>query len=231
MGNIVALGGGRFDDGEVFPIVQRIVELSKKRNPLMLYLPTAGNDDISDMQPILDAFIRFGCKTDYLLLTDESLTDDEIKGAILSADIIFAGGGNLKLLMEIFKKTGADKYLIEAYNSSTVLSGSSSGAMCWFEKGFDDCGENGSFMFVDCMGLLPFCFCPHFESENWQTFKREILACPIDGIAAENGAALVYSHGEYSVIHGNDGGDVYYFGKEKPRQPVRLSADADILNK
>ena len=28
--------------------------------------------------------------------------------------------------------------------------------MCWFRQGFDDCGPQDSFMFVDALGLLPY---------------------------------------------------------------------------
>ena len=45
MGTIIALGGGRYDDGEVMPIFERIVRESGKENPHVVFLPTAGHDD------------------------------------------------------------------------------------------------------------------------------------------------------------------------------------------
>ena len=92
--------------------------------------------------------------------------------------------------MNTFKATGADEALREAYKRGKVLSGLSSGAMCWFDMGYDDCGENGSFMFVDCIGLLPYCYCPHFISERWQSFGTAVIGCRVSGIGAEDGAAL-----------------------------------------
>lgn len=212
-GKIVALGGGAFDDGEVIPIIEKIYEFSGKNDPTVLYLPTAGHDDMGDAEIILAPFKERSSNVDSLLLTDPSLTEEEIKNKILSADIIYAGGGNLKFLMDTFKSTKADVFLKEAYKNGTVLSGLSSGAMCWFEMGWDDCGENNEFFFIECLGLLKGCFSPHYESDYWQPFKEEIKKIDLDGIAADNGAALCYNNGEFTTIHGTDGGNVYTFKK------------------
>ena len=49
--------------------------------------------------------------------------------------------------MDTWKATKTDKYLLEAYEKGTVLSGASSGAMCWFKEGYDDCIDE-QFVFV-----------------------------------------------------------------------------------
>ena len=214
MGKIVALGGGVFENGEVLPIIEKIYEVSAKNNPKVLYLPTAGFDDMSDAEIILKPFKERSANVETLLLTDEALTEEQIKKTILSADIIYAGGGNLEFLMNTFKKTKADVYLKEAYEKGTVLSGLSSGAMCWFEKGWDDCGEDHSFVFVDCLGILKGCFCPHYEGKSWNDFKYAIKTIDFDGIAAEDGAALVFCDGELSTVNGTEGGDVFIFKRE-----------------
>lgn len=51
MGTIFALGGGRYDDGEVMPIFERIVRESGKENPHVVFLPTAGHDDTEGDEP------------------------------------------------------------------------------------------------------------------------------------------------------------------------------------
>lgn len=213
MGKIVAVGGGRYDDNEVLPIFEHIVSLCGKKNPSVLFVPTGGFDDINGDEHIFRLFIGLGCSVSALLLTDKSLSYEEIEEKILSSDIVYAGGGNLKFLMDTWKETGADKAFKKACEKGIVLSGYSSGAMCWFEEGYDDCGENHEFMFVDCLGLLPYCNCPHFESGYWQSFAQAIKSRSISGIACDNGAALVYDNGRYYTINGNDGGKVYFFDK------------------
>lgn len=214
MGKIVALGGGTFENGEVLPIIEKIYGICGKNNPSVLYLPTAGFDDMGDSEIILKPFKERSSTVNSLLLTDEDLIEDDIKSAILSADIIYAGGGNLEFLMNTLKKTKADKYLKEAYEKGAVLSGLSSGAMCWFEMGWDDCGEDHSFVFVKCLGILKGCFCPHYEGKSWNNFKYAIKTIDYDGIAAENGAAITYVDGVFGTVNGTEGGDVFVFKRD-----------------
>lgn len=215
MGVIIGIGGGRYSDGEVMPIFERIVEICGKKNPKVLFVPTAGFDDMEGDEDIFSLFEKLGATVSPLLLTDESLTCDEIEQRILSCDIVYAGGGNLKFLMDTWKKTGADAAFRKAYEKGIILSGYSSGSMCWFAEGYDDCGENHEFMFVDCLGLLPYCNCPHYESDYWQRFKEAVKTRSISGLAIENGAAFIYENGNCSVMCGNDGGSVYLLDKEK----------------
>lgn len=213
---IVAIGGGRYCNGEIQNVIDYIVNFSGKKNPSVVYLPTAGHDDISDNGDIQANFEKSGISSyTILLLTDETLTREYIKDTILGADIIYVGGGNVQFMMDTWKKTGADKFLVEAYEKGIVMSGYSAGADCWFRESYDDCGENGAFVFVDCLDILPYCACPHFESGHWQDFKDEIKTRPVSGVAMENGAALVIEDGKYSVICGNEGGNVWFFDKEK----------------
>ena len=81
----------------------------------MLFLPTASFDSRGDTQTFIDAFAKYGCTGEGLYLTDESLTYDEIREKILSSDIVYVDGGNLKFLMDTWNKTGATQIFREAY--------------------------------------------------------------------------------------------------------------------
>lgn len=203
MGKIVASGGISFNDEEGLKVFEKIVDLCNAENPKVLYVPTAGHDNYDDFDDLKKQFSDLGCKEyDVLVLTDESLTYEEMKNKILSTDIIFVGGGNLKFLMDVWNRTGATEVFKEAYEKGIVLSGSSSGGMCWFERGYDDCGENAEFMFIDCLGLIPGCNCPHYNSEYWQGFDKTVSSQDLDGIAVDNDAALVMIDGEISGVLG-----------------------------
>ena len=39
-GRIVAMGGGGFDDGEMMPVLERIVAMTEKAAPKVISLPT-----------------------------------------------------------------------------------------------------------------------------------------------------------------------------------------------
>ncbi len=215
MGKIVASGGISFNDEEGLKVFQKIVDLCNAENPKVLYVPTAGHDNYDDFDDLKKQFSDLGCKEyDVLVLTDENLTYEEMKDKILSADIIFVGGGNLKFLMDVWNRTGATEVFKEAYEKGIVLSGSSSGGMCWFERGYDDCGENAEFMFIDCLGLIPGCNCPHYNSEYWQSFDNVVSTQDLDGIAVDNDAALVMVDGEISGVFGVDDRGIFKLSKD-----------------
>lgn len=228
MGKIIAIGGGRYSDGEIINIFEKIVSLADKKNPKVLFLPTAGYDDINGDEDIQRSFEKYGCQYDILYLTDEKRTVDDIRSVILGADIIYVGGGDVRFMMETWRKTGADKALIEAYNSGKIMSGYSAGAVCWFDVGYDDCGPEHSFMFCECLGILPYCACPHYESDHWQTFKKAIIDRPEQGLAIENGAALLFIDGMIGTIRGNDGGEVWILDKNNE---LCLSKIVDKINR
>ena len=190
MGHIVAIGGIDLRAAEQSKIIAHTVSLTGKDNPKLLYLPTAGFDNMEDWPVVKAAFEHYGCSLTSLRLSDRSLSRGEIESKIAEADMIYACGGNLKFLMDTWNAAGAVPLLREAFNRGAVVSGVSSGAMCWFASGYDDCGENREMMFIDCVGLMPYCLCPHFDSEFWHLFCENAKAQPLDGIGVDNEAAL-----------------------------------------
>ncbi len=228
MGKIVALGGGRFDNGEMDNVTEHIIALTEKKNPLILIIPTASFDNMDENDDVKLCFEKFGCRTDILFLTHESVTEDVIKTKIESADGIFVQGGNLKFLMETWKATSTDKYLLEAYERGTVLSGASSGAMCWFSEGYDDCID-GQFVFVACLGIIPYINCPHYQSEYWQTFEQAIIGKKLSGIACDNGAGFCINDGVYYTVAGNEDGDCYFYDVNDNFRKTNINQNPEIL--
>lgn len=230
MGIIVGIGGGDYANGEIFNIAEHIVMLSGKKNPKLVFFPTAGHDNVDGDEPIQNTFEKLGCSFETLFLTDEKLTEKEIADTICNADIVYVGGGNVKFLMDTLNSTNASKYLRIAYENGTILSGFSAGSLCWFKRGYDDCGENGEFIFNECLGFLPFCNCPHYESDSWQSFKEAVKNQDLSAIACENGAALVYNNGKYYTLCGNEGGNTYYFDAKDGYNETLLDKDAKMIN-
>lgn len=222
MGTIVTIGGGRYDNGEIFPVLKHLVSLSAKPEPHILYVPTAGFDYIIGDEIIFDAFHQLGGKVANLFLTNPNFTPAEIERKVMSADIVYAGGGNLKFLMDTWKTTGADKIFRKAYEKGILLAGYSSGAMGWCQEGWDDCGPDKSFQFVDCVGLLPYCCCPHFDADNWHCFQNEIQTRSVPGLAIENGAAAVFHDGQLYAIHGSGGGSAYIYSNDGKASEIEL---------
>ena len=231
MGKIVALGGGSFDNGEMDNVTEHIISLTGKQNPLILIIPTASFDNMDENDDVKLCFEKFGCTTDILFLTHEDVNECVIKEKISSADGIFVQGGNLKFLMNTWKNTKTDKYLLEAYEKGTVLSGASSGAMCWFTEGYDDCID-GQFVFVKCLDIIPYINCPHYQSEYWQTFEEalRIMKKTVSGIACDNGAGFCINDGVYYTVAGNEGGDCYFCDAKDNFRKTNINQNPELLS-
>ncbi|MBE6731265.1 MAG: hypothetical protein E7564_06220 [Ruminococcaceae bacterium] len=215
---LVLASGSILFESENDPIMEHILSLADdKDNINFVYVPTAGFDTKDNEEIVKDYCLRHGIKNCVsLYLTDESLTDEYIKNTVLNASVIFVRGGNLKFLLETWRKRGADLYFKQAYEKGVVLSGNSSGAMCWCKHGYDDCGIDGRFMFLDGLDLIPYIVCPHFE--DWPSFLEDVKMQELDGIGIDNDIAISIVDGEYEIIDS---------GRNKRHSAYYLPADED----
>src|SRR5271169_3584225 len=132
---IVAIGGGEIRTRGTAAIDREIIRLSNKKNPKLLFIPTASSDSERYWKHVQEYFGEFlKCKTDALFLINEQPSREEIRKKILSADIIYVGGGNTLLMMRLWRRLGVDKLLQSAYAKGTVLCGISAGSICWFDS-------------------------------------------------------------------------------------------------
>ncbi|MBR2730559.1 MAG: Type 1 glutamine amidotransferase-like domain-containing protein [Clostridia bacterium] len=211
-GMIIAIGGG-FNSDETFrPILERSLAHVGKARAHMLFVPTASHDEYAENDAILTRFAAAGCDTDVLLVSKETAQAAAEKFAW--ADIVYATGGSLKFLTENWSEKGVFEAADAALKRGAVLMGFSSGAMCWADKGWDDTepetfriiahgpfvGTAPGFAYYNCAGLLPFCLTPHYDSIGWRSYTYEAEKAAYPSVCIENGAALVYEGGRYSVL-------------------------------
>ena len=211
-GMIIAIGGGFNTDADFRPIVERCLSHVGKEHPNMLFVPTAGYDEYAQDDAILTRFAAAGCRTDVLAVSRESA--EQVAEKFDWADIVYATGGSLKFLTDNWSEKGVYAAADRALRRGAVLLGVSSGAMCWADKGWDDTepetfriiahgpflGMAPGFTYYDCAGLLPFCLTPHYDSIGWRSYTYEAEKADYPSVCIENGAALVYEGGRYSVL-------------------------------
>ena len=95
MGKIVAIGGGELGEGETLAIDKEIISLTGKNRPRALFIPTASSDSRGYWQTFQDVYgSELGCDTDVLYLLGVSSAKWELEEKILSADLIYVGGGS-----------------------------------------------------------------------------------------------------------------------------------------
>ena len=167
---IVAIGGGEIRTRGTAAIDREIIRLSGKKNPTLLFIPTASSDSERYWKHVQEYFGGFlKCKTDVLFLINEPPSKESIRKKILAADIVYVGGGNTLQMMRIWRRLGVDRLLRSAYENGTVLSGISAGAICWFDSGHSDSmsfynPQEWEYIRVRGLGLVNGMLCPHYNS-------------------------------------------------------------------
>jgi dipeptidase E len=209
---IVAIGGGEIRTRGTAPIDREILRLSRRRNPRLLFIPTASSDSERYWRHVKEYFGEFlKCKTDVLFLISGGLSKKQIRRKILAADVIYVGGGNTLLMMRVWRRLGVDKLLKSAYAKGTVLSGISAGSICWFESGHSDSTSfynprKWKYINVKGLGLVKGIHCPHYNSmtrgiPRRKHFRDMIRKTGGVGIAIENNCAIEFIDGRfYKVI-------------------------------
>jgi dipeptidase E len=209
---IVAIGGGEIRTRGTAAIDRQIIRLSNKKNPKLLFIPTASSDSQRYWKHVQEYFGKFlKCKTDVLFLMNGELSKTQIRSKVLWADIIYVGGGNTLQMMRIWRRLGVDRLLTAAYKNGTVLSGISAGSICWFDSGHSDSmsfynPRNWKYINVKGLGLIKGIHCPHYNSRTRGIPRRKHFRDMIRktggiGIAIENNCAIEFIDGRfYRVI-------------------------------
>lgn len=205
MRKIVAIGGGEIGrpgtQVETIPIDKEIIRLTGKRNPHVLFIPTASTDSEGYVDVVKQHFGgRLGCTVDVLYLLRQPDSAQAIKRKIANADIVYVGGGNTLKMMSAWRKHGVDKLLEKASAAGTVLSGVSAGAICWFKYGNSD--SRKPYIRVKGTGMVGALFCPHYDAEIGRpaSMKDMMQKTSGVGIAADNCCALQIVGDSYRII-------------------------------
>lgn len=213
MGKIVAIGGGEIRGRETYAIDQRIVELTGKVHPRALFIPTASHEAEGYIEVFQTVYgNELGCEVETLRLLNHSLSTKNIEDMILSADLIYVGGGDTLFMMEEWLKRGVDLALKKAYESGVVLSGLSAGSICWFTHGHSDSlilrGNENGYTLVDGLGLIEGIHCPHADErlDDFMSFMehREGFA-----LAIEANCAIEIIDGMYRILTSQEGAKAY----------------------
>ena len=185
---IVALGGGGFSDGDR-ALDDYVLALAAASPARVCLLATATGDSDAYVVRFYDAFRPPRAAPSHVGLFGTT-TRQEVRDRILSADVVYVGGGNTVSLLAVWRAHGVDRLLREASASGVVLAGVSAGANCWFEAcTTDSFGPIGPLR--DGLALLSGSFCPHYDEPERRSAYRGLVAAGFPpGYAAGGGVAL-----------------------------------------
>ena len=241
---IIAIGGG--ENGrpgypyETFEIDKRIVELAEKTNPKLLFIGTAASDSELYFEVITKNFGQFGCVTDNLSLTKNNYTPKELEDKILSADIIYVGGGNTQFMLDLWREKGVDKLLMRAYEKGVVMSGLSAGSLCWFSYCNSDSlkfiDKSNELILLKGLGLIDCVHCPHYDVEaDRKSSLKEMMKDLKDyvAVALENCVALEVIGDKYKIIKSDNskkGYKTYWINGEYIEKEIICEKEYGSLN-
>ena len=215
---IIPIGGGEISLRTTLEIDKFIVRMVNKETKKVLFVPTASKDMPSYIEKFKTYYEELGCVVDTLLLS-ETDNDNLIRSKIFASDIIYIGGGNTARMMRIFKRTHVNEYLKLAYEKGIILTGLSAGAMAYFTNGYSDSNRstnpNASLCEVKCLGLIPYCFCPHYNEEDRKSFDEFVNKKSFNGIALEDNVGLLFIDGQILGIIGKENCKGYYINAVK----------------
>ena len=214
---IVAIGGG--ENGrinskgikkpyETKEIDKEIVRLTGKKNPNFLFLAHSqipfGEDAEKNYYYVMKKiYDNLGCEVRWLKISELKDNIEQAKEDVEWADIIYEGGGATELMINLWKETGFDIILKNAYKSGKVMCGISAGAICWFNSGFTDDPKlvDAKVNRIYALDLIDAYFTPHCQKEGKMDRVRNSLK-HIDkiGISLSNCTALEIIDDEYRII-------------------------------
>ena len=218
MKKIITIGGGSLKGN--LHINKEIVKLTGKKNPKLLFIPTASSDEARYIEVIEKSFKALGCSVKNLLLLSKKYSKKELKNLILGADIIYVGGGNTLMMMRKWRRLGIDKLLKKAWQKGAVMCGSSAGSICWYESGHSDSmyyysPKKWDYIRVRCLDLLPFVHCPHYDSQTGNKkrkndFKHMMKKYPSQiGIVCDDSVAIEYLDNQFRVLSNRKTSNAY----------------------
>jgi dipeptidase E len=231
---IVAIGGGSLGRRETLAIDRHIVHLTRKKRPRALFIPTA-SDDAPRYCDVFKAVYGddLGCRPGVLTLLPCRHTKRELAHKILSADLIYVGGGNTLKMMRLWRRLGVDALLHRAWKKGIVLSGLSAGAICWFTYGHSDSMRHygktdWNYVRVRGLGLIDATVCPHYRAEKRVTDFRQMMQRRGGvGIALDNNCALVVIGDMYRVIASRRRANAYRVRRQRGRIATDIIRPSD----
>jgi peptidase E len=191
---IVAIGGaGLSEERDGKQLEDYILGLTGKPSPRVCNIPTASGDSPVGVLRFYSVMTVDRCQPSHLQLFDRKIAD--LRGFLLSQDVIYVGGGNTNAMLAVWRQHGVDEILREAWERGIVLCGSSAGANCWHEASTTDSWGLPLRPLLDGLGFIPGSFSPHYDAEVTRRplYQQWISEGSIpDGYACDNSVAIHY---------------------------------------
>ena len=216
MKKMILIGGGEngriLENGKATPyeteiMDKEIIKLSIKKRPNYLFI----NHAMSFSDKIQEEYYqtmkriykdKFGCNCKDLK-SYELNNIDIVNEKLDWADIIYEGGGDTETMIALWKKTGFDKKLYNAFLSGKVISGISAGAVCWFNECNSE--SDSAFKTVKCLNWFDLFITPHCDEKGrYESTKEQLKQTNKIGLMLSNRSAIEIVDDKYRILFSDD---------------------------
>lgn len=191
---IFGISGNFFRDVWHPPLLQRhLLSLTDSACPRICYIGAANGDNPNEIESFYASMNRQNCRPEHFNIFWPCTTN--FLDYFMGFDILYVGGGSTRNLINLFTDFGLDGVFRSAWDAGVVLSGTSAGAICWFEGCITDSLPH-DLRPLRCFGFLPGSHCTHYDVRPDRPAKfRHFLRTneiPYPGLATDNDVAVHY---------------------------------------
>jgi dipeptidase E len=223
----VLIGGRSIANLNNFELESNVFKHLNISNPNILFIPQAAYKDIySSINKFKNLTKEYKGQIEYLIDLEESNIDRLFDWA----DVIYVGGGSATNLVRIANESPLSKYIYKYINSDKLYIGVSAGAMLVskYAMGDEYIYTNNyhiyNYQMVDCLGILDFIICPHYDHDGLDCFNDEVKKYNLNAYALEDDTAILVDE-TIKVFKIDKRKSVYLFDKENDYQMIPLYGD------
>jgi dipeptidase E len=200
-GSIYLIGGGEIRNGETFQIDEELKSLASEGSNFAFF-GSAAQDSTAYSKTVKSVF---GDKFKVLVPTKKKGREYAIN-TIKSSSIIYLGGGDTDLLMQLFKEWGLVEFLTAALERGVHIAGMSAGALAlssWYIQ-----EDNDLFEIKKGWGIAPVGSLVHANQNSFKRVKSLLTKLNRNNYSSfiaigERAAWRIDSAGEHKVGSGN----------------------------
>lgn len=213
MVKIVAIWGWwiwiKWKPAETKEIDEKIISLTWKNNPKVIFIPTASSDNENYCTNFKNYYESLWCEVEFLLLFKDENNIKNIEEKILSSDIVYVWWWNTLKMMTLWRKIWMDKVLKKALKKDIVLSWVSAWAICWFKYWNSDSrkftSNSDKLIKVTWLNFVNAFVCPHYSSETnrQSSLKKMLEKNSLIWISLDDFTAISIENDNFEIIKSN----------------------------
>ena len=220
----VLIGGRSINNLNNFDLESNVFKHLNITNPNILFVPQAAYKDIyASITKFKNLTKDYNCNIEYLTNLEYSNVDKLFDWA----DVIYFSGGSATNLVRIVKESSLITCINKYLNSNKIYMGVSAGAMLFtkYAMGDEYIYTNNyhiyNYQMVECLGILDFIICPHYDHDGLDCFNGEVKNYDYNAYALEDDTAILVNE-DIKVFKMDRRKSVYLFDKEKGYQMIPL---------